>query len=449
MFHTRPDGRLGESLDAIPESWKTDAMPKIIVAAPPVTGELTPLLELASALAERGHEITVLTGSRFRAAVEGRGLAFAPLSGEADFDDRLLGQLPERMELSPGPEQLNFDWISTFVNPMPEQHAALQQLLERDPDQYLVCNALFLGALPAALGAAGLRPRRWVAVSVVPLALSSDDTTFFGPVPVGPGEDPKAANRAANAGFAQAMLPTRERLNELLRSSGAAETSSSFVDGIITLPDATAVLTVPGFEFERSDAPESVHLVGNVSARRGAADRQVPDWWPELDGTRPVIVVTQGTMANHDLSALVEPALTGLADLDATVVVALGREVDALSIPAPENARVVEFVPFDTLLPKADVYITNGGAGGIHQALAAGVPVIVAGLTEDKPANAARVAHHGLGIDLQTGSPTPEAVAAATERLLKDTEIQGNVERLAQVYAAHDAVAEIERLTLG
>lgn len=422
-------------------------MANIIVAAPPFTGELAPLIELGRGLARRGHGVTVLTGSRFREAVEGVGLAFAPLGGGADFDDRQYGDGTERNELTPGPEQLNFDWIHGFVEPMPDQHAALQELLERDPDQYLICNALFLGAAPAAMGVPGLRPRRWVAVSVVPLALGSDDTTFFGPVTVGPGEDGKAANRAANAAFAQAMLPTQERLNEVLRSMGATREFPSFVDGIITVPDATAALTVPGFEFDRSDAPESLHLVGHLTPQR-SEQWQPPQWWSELDGSRPVVVVTQGTLANRDLSQLVEPALAGLADLDVTVVAALGREVDALSAPVPDNARIAEFVPFDALLPKADVYITNGGAGGIHQALAAGVPVIAAGLTEDKPANAARLAHHGLGIDLQTATPTPEALAAATERLLKDTEIRDNVRRQMDVYAAHDALAEIERIAL-
>jgi UDP:flavonoid glycosyltransferase YjiC (YdhE family) len=423
-------------------------MAKIIVAAPPVTGELTPLLEIARGLASRGHQVTVLTGSRFRGDIEGSGLAFAPLTGDADYDDRLFGEIPGQEDLAPGPEQLNFDWAHAFVNPMPGEHSALQKLLEQDPDQYLVSNALFLGALPTALGAPGLRPRRWVAVSAVALALGSDDTTFFGPVPVGPDEDQKAANRAANAAFTEALRPTQDLLNGLLRSMGATGTSPSFVEGIITLPDATAALTVPGFEFARSDAPDSLHFVGNLTPRQ-APDWQPPVWWSDLDGSRPVVVVTQGTMANRDLSRLIEPALTGLADLDVTVVAALGRETGALSVPLPANARAAEFIPFGALLPKASAFITNGGAGGVHQALAAGVPVIAAGLTEDKPANAARVAYHGLGIDLRTDTPAPEDLAAATETVLKDTTIRDNVQRLATVYAAHDAVAEIERLTLG
>jgi UDP:flavonoid glycosyltransferase YjiC (YdhE family) len=422
-------------------------MAKIIIAAPPITGELSPLLELGRGLARRGHQITVVTGSRFRADVEDSGLGFTPVTGLADFDDRLIGEDPERAKLAPGPEMINYDWIHTFANSMPDQHAVLQELLAQDPDQYLICNALWLGALPAALGAPGLRPRRWVAVSAVPLPLSSDDTTFFGPVPVGPGEDQKAANRAANAQFAMAMQPTQDHLAGVLQALGTTQPCPMFVDGVFTVPDAAAVLTVPGFEFDRGDAPDSVHLVGILPAR-SPAGWQPPPWWADLDGSRPVVVVTQGTLANRDLSQLVEPALTGLAGLDITVVAALGREAGALSIPVPPNAHVAEFIPFDVLLPKASAYITNGGLGGTQQAIAAGVPVIVAGVTEDKPAVAARVAYHGLGINLETATPAPEAVAAATESVLKDAEMRGNVHKLAQVYAAHDPLSEIERLTL-
>jgi UDP:flavonoid glycosyltransferase YjiC (YdhE family) len=207
------------------------------------------------------------------------------------------------------------------------------------------------------------------------------------------------------------------------------------------------VLTVPGFEFDRGDLPSNVHLVG-IQPTRSAPDWQPPEWWSELDGARPVVVVTQGTLANHDFSELVEPALTALADLDVTVVAALGRDPSVLTIPVPANARVAEFIPFDQLLPKASVFLTNGGIGGLQQALAAGVPVIVAGETEDKPANAARVKYHGLGIDLGTATPDPAAIAAATTSLLQDAATADNVRRIAKVYAEHDALTEIERLLL-
>ena len=424
-------------------------MAKFIVAAPPIAGEVGPLLHIARTLAARGHQITFLSGSLFREAAENAGLAFAALTGDADYDVRDIITARDRSGVAPGtPDELNFGWIHAFVDSMPQQHRDLQKLLEREPDQYLISNVLFLGALPVRRRAPGRRPLGWTAVSVVGLAISSDDSTFFGPVPVGPGEDAKAANRAGNAAFHTATAPTRDRMNELLRETGATETDESFIDCVYTAADATAVLSVPGFEFHRDDLPAGLHLVGALPVEP-VAGWEPPAWWSELDGSRPVVVVTQGTLANHDLSQLVEPALAALAELDVTVVAAVGRaDPAATSIAAPANAHVAGFIPFGELLPKADLLITNGGAGGLHSALAAGLPVIVAGATEDKPANAARVAYHRLGLNLGTATPTAEAIRAATTQALTDTEIRDNVAQLAKVYAGHDPVSEIERLTL-
>jgi UDP:flavonoid glycosyltransferase YjiC (YdhE family) len=76
------------------------------------------------------------------------------------------------------------------------------------------------------------------------------------------------------------------------------------------------------------------------------------------------------------------------------------------------------------------------------------VPVIVAGLTEDKPGVAARAAYHGRGINLQTATPAPGAVTAAVQSVPKDDGMRDNVRKLAQVYGAHDPLTEIEQLTL-
>ena len=52
------------------------------------------------------------------------------------------------------------------------------------------------------------------------------------------------------------------------------------------------------------------------------------------------------------------------------------------------------------------------------QALAHGVPLVVAGDSEDKPEVAARVHWSGVGVDLRTGRPSPARVAEAVRRVL-------------------------------
>jgi len=316
-----------------------------------------------------------------------------------------------------------------------------------DPDRVLVTNAGMFGAWPFVLGAPGPRPRRWVAVGANPLYLSSADTTPFGPVPVPVGsstEDAREANRAANAQIAGALGPATEHVGAVLASVGCTEPVTDLTDAMVTLPDAFAELSVPELDFPRSDAPVSLSFVGLLPSPRPASWSE-PPWWPDLDDGRPVVVVTQGTIANRDLSQLVEPTITALADAGVLVVAALGRPVDALS-DLPDNVRVAEYVPFDVLLPRADVLVTNGGFGSTQQALAAGTPVVVAGSSEDKAPTAARVAFHGVGVSLGTSTPTPSQVRQAVEDVLGDDAIRERARAMAEAYARHDALDLIENL---
>ena len=93
-----------------------------------------------------------------------------------------------------------------------------------------------------------------------------------------------------------------------------------------------------------------------------------------------------------------------------------GRNVSELKAPLPMNTFVADYIPHDLLLPKVDVMVTNGGYGAVQRALSTGVPLVVAGNTEDKPEVAARVAWTGAGINLRTGTPTAGAVRARGAR---------------------------------
>jgi hypothetical protein len=138
---------------------------------------------------------------------------------------------------------------------------------------------------------------------------------------------------------------------------------------------------------------------------------RLPSWWSQLDGDRPVVHVTQGTIDNADLGQLLEPTIEALAGEDVVVVATTGgRAVAKLDVPVPPNTFIAECIPHDLLLPKVDVMVTNGGYGAVQRALSTGVPLVVAGNTEDKPEVAAPVEWSGAAINLRTGTPTPGAV---------------------------------------
>lgn len=135
----------------------------------------------------------------------------------------------------------------------------------------------------------------------------------------------------------------------------------------------------------------------------------------------PWVHLTQGTIANDDFGQLIRPALEGLADDDVLIAVATGgRPVESLP-PLPANARAAEFLPYDDLLPKTDVYVTNGGYGGVQYALRYGVPIVaVGGSHEDKPEVLSRIAWSGVGRRIMTETPTPTAVRRAVRAVLDD-----------------------------
>ncbi|MBC8163696.1 MAG: hypothetical protein H7Z42_21015, partial [Roseiflexaceae bacterium] len=116
----------------------------------------------------------------------------------------------------------------------------------------------------------------------------------------------------------------------------------------------------------------------------------------------------------------------------------------------PANARLEPFIPFDQIMPHVDVMITNGGYGGVQFALAHGVPLVVAGTTEEKPEIAARVAWSDAGINLKAKSPTTEQIRTAVRSILADPRYRQNAQSIGADYARHNAPEEaavlLERL---
>jgi UDP:flavonoid glycosyltransferase YjiC (YdhE family) len=133
-------------------------------------------------------------------------------------------------------------------------------------------------------------------------------------------------------------------------------------------------------------------------------------------GERRIVLVAQGTAAT-DMGQLIEPALAGLADEEVLVVAVTGADA-SLPTHLPDNAQVASFVPFERLMPYVDVFVTNGGYGGVQLALAHGVPIVAAGRTDEDVEVGARVAHSGVGINLRTQSPTPAQLRDAVWRVL-------------------------------
>jgi UDP:flavonoid glycosyltransferase YjiC (YdhE family) len=228
-----------------------------------------------------------------------------------------------------------------------------------------------------------------------------------------------------------------------MRPYGTPPMPHFFIDCMYLLPDVFLQFTAEALEFPRSDMPDKIRFIGPILPGR-SVEFDEPAWWNALDGSRPVVLVTQGTLANHDFSEVIQPALLGLADENVTVIVAAGRS-DTQTLTVPENARVASFIPFDRLMPKVDVLVTNGGYGAVNHAFSLGVPIVVAGETEDKDMVAARVGWTGAGINLKTRYASGEQIRNAVCTILTNKQYRDEAQRLQENFSRYNALEELTR----
>ncbi len=417
-------------------------MSSIIVASIPAHGHVAPMLAVAENFVKRGDDVRFVTGARYADKVAATGATFVPLPAEADFDDQdLLASFPERAELK-GIKAIAFDIENVFARPAKAQYQTLMTAIAAQPADIVLADPVFLGATFMLEHRRPTRPAV-VMCSVIPLPTDSRDTA-----PFGMGLRPaRLLNRQRNAALAavnrRVIARATQLVNDLHRQAHGKDMPGTLTDWG-RRADAIVQFSVPSFEYPRSDAPANLHFTGPLSSTGSVAP--LPDWWSDLDGTRPVVHVTQGTVANFDYDQVIAPTLRALADEDVLVVVATGgRPLDTLP-PLPANARAATFLPYDELLPRTSVYVTNGGYGGVQYALRFGVPIVATGGKEDKPEVGARVAWSGVGRRIKSERPSPHALRRDILAVLNQPRYRQASRRIAADIAAAPGFAGIADL---
>lgn len=388
---------------------------RAVVCSNAADGHALPMLAVADAFVRRGWDVRVLTGARFADRARAIGARHVALPPEADLHDEVV-----RSGRRPGLKAINEGATAAFLTPAPAAWSVLEAVLREERADVVLAELAFVGGAGVSGLPDGERPFT-VVCGVLPLGISSADTAPFGlglPPARGPLNRPR--NRLLTALAIKVLLaPMHREAERTLERIGAKPLRGRFFLDFIEDADLLAQFTVPEFEYPRQDAPAHLRFYGPVS-RTIPSDRPLPDWWDRLDGSRPVVHVSQGTVANSDFGELVAPTFAALGGEDVQIVVTTGGPPVESLPPLPPNALAAPFIPYDRLLPRTDVFVTNGGYGGLHYAMEYGVPVVVAGDTEDKPETAARAAWAGIGIDLRTGRPSGTAVRRAVRQVLAD-----------------------------
>lgn len=413
---------------------------RILFACVPADGHFNPLTGLAMHLKSLGCDVRWYASETFTAKLAKLGIHHYRFEKALEVSaDNIDTVFPERRQIKSQLKKLNFDMEQFFILRATEYKEDIEAIHREWHIDAVVADCLF-PAIPY------IKPRMGIpviSVGIVPVFQNSPDVA-----PSGLGMEPTPGllgriKHVLLTKFAHGVLFRKPNAlcMSLLKQHNIPPTASNLFDLLINSSDLLLQSGTPSFEYPRHDLARNIRYIGALLPYRKSTGEKV--WHdPRLDQYANAVLVTQGTV-EKDVSKLLIPAIEAFRDSNTLVIVTTGHSQTAElreRFPWP-NVLIEDFIPFDQVMPHVQLYVSNGGYGGVMQAIQHGLPMLVAGVHEGKNEINARINYLKYGISLGTETPTAEQIAEAAAKLRAEPQYQQNVLRLRQEFAGYDSNA--------
>jgi UDP:flavonoid glycosyltransferase YjiC (YdhE family) len=360
---------------------------RVLFTVHPAAGHLHPLVPVAHALSDAGHDVAVASAPSFRSEIE--AFELAPVEAGLDWlmSDRSTWDAFPPMP-PPGPEFPAWAVLTladiTTRRMVPD---LLRIAGEWSPDLLIREGMEYGGAVAAEqLGI----PHASVAGNAY-AAVDSPEFDYF------PG-------------------------NRLLVAEPMARHREQF--GLPPDPDVRMpfrhvhmCFTPPAWDGTDAPRPANTRFLRHTSTVSPGA--RLPEWVERLP-ERPTVLASLGTVFNKTPGVL-EAIVRALAEEPVNVIVAIGRDVDPARFGTqPDHVRLEAYVPQPLLLPHCDAFVTHGGFNSVKEALSEGVPMVVVPISADQPYSAERCAELGVGVTIAAADRSADAIRDAVRRVLDD-----------------------------
>jgi UDP:flavonoid glycosyltransferase YjiC (YdhE family) len=412
---------------------------RILFATVPADGHFNPLTGLAAHLKQSGCDVRWYTSKVYEDKIKKLDIPFYGLKKALDIGAThgdIDGIFPERNKLKGQLAKLKFDIINAFILRGPEYFEDIREIHESFPFELMISDITF-GAIPFVKEVMDIPV---IGVDIFPLPETSKDLP-----PTGLGMTPSYSflgkikqdilrfitNKILFAG------PTK-LLSKIFAQYGIDSEGAGIFDVMILKSTMVFQSGTPGFEYKRSDMSSNIHFVGPLLpySKKIAGS----SWFNEkLRKYEKVVLVTQGTV-EKDIEKIIVPTLEAFKDSDILVIVTTGgSKTKELRRRYPQNNFIIEdFIPFNEVMPYADVYLTNGGYGGVLLSIQNRLPMVVAGIHEGKNEINARIGYFRLGINLKTEKPLPRQIRNAVFTVFTDPVFTENVKKLGDEFNRYD-----------
>ena len=364
---------------------------RVLVTSTPGRGHLGPLIPVATALRDAGHEVRWATAAQACDTIAELGFPVDPAGLDvASRRAAMADRLPSIMALPPR-ERRGHLFAGFFAGAAaPAMAADVRPLVDSYRPDLIVHEMAELGIVPLAV-------ERGIPHVVV---------AFSGPPPAAAAP---LVTHALTSWWADLGLDLPDR--------------AGLAGDCYLHPFPAGLHADPPWPFERlRQAP--------VTPPLGA---EPPPWLAALGAARPAVYVTFGTeptAADTPWPALLEAI--GERDVDALVTTGPYGDV-AGSGPLPGNVHVEPYVPQGPVLDRVAAILSHAGAGTMLGAASAGVPQIVVPMFADQWENADAIASTGAAILCEEDARTAASFGTAL-----DTVLAGDAHRTAAASIASE-----------
>jgi len=374
----------------------------LVVATAGAGGDLQPLMAAASALGNRGHELTVLGDRSVERSSAGLKMKSEVLPPELDLGPALGGAIRDAMAATGGDlgaagpivQERMRAWAIDVARPI------VASIRTQRPD--VLVTSLF--GVEAVHDADPACP--WVVVN----------STFY----VGP--DPP---RPLEADFGPRALPLIKGYASLLGS-----------------PDLVLHATDPIFDLSFEGLPERHHYVGPLGIWEPPSE--LPAYLDEPGD--PWVLVSISSQMQDDVP-IAEAALDGLGTQPVRAVLTLGPDHTPAELAVvPQNTRVEQVISHAAVLERARLLVSHAGHGSVMKALWYGCPMVLVPWGRDQPGVAARAAALGVAEVVARDDASPATIGEAVTSVLDDDGMREAVKQHAarlQLTDPPDVAAEL------
>jgi UDP:flavonoid glycosyltransferase YjiC (YdhE family) len=371
---------------------------KIIFASLGMYGHLYPMMPLALACADAGHEVVIATGEPFLGRLPLPTVPGYPL----DFDPRWAIRETKRRHSDLTGQYLSIAMLADVA--VENVASTMTEQCERIHPDLVVYDGMDVGA--------------GVAASVLGIRAAMYATILPGFV----------------YGLLHSATVRYQRNIWLLRDLTPPGEASLL---------AAALINPAPPSLRRTDKlPVPMIPIRSVAYNEPSAG--VPRW---LSATRarPRVYLTLGTMLDIGRAVgVLSRAIAEIARLDIDILVAVGPEGELAALgEVPENVHVERFVAQSAVLPLVDLIVHHGGTGTVLGALEVGLPQLLLPQVADQFINARILTSAGAARGLASDVQQPGAIVEAVQALLGDSPERQVAVRVRDEIAAMPSPADV------